>query len=120
MAAKQRRRLVKLVRDRVGQFIGNAQRVTYEPISSIDHVPLLRAKLVEEVVEYLQNPSIGEAADVFEALRGLAEVDLACTIDEIEAEANAKRAARGGFDEGTGMFVTTFAPERHEGQHGGG
>lgn len=114
-----RRRLVKLVRDRVGQFIAGDQGVSYEPVyNGADHQRLLRAKLLEEAVEYLQNPSLGELADVLQAVHDLAVVDLAAEIDALEAERVHKLEERGGFAEGTGMYVTTTAPPRHEGEHG--
>lgn len=117
----ERKRLVKLVRDRVAQFIvgrdGTAGEVTYEPLGHDEHVELLRGKLVEEAVEYLQNPSVGELADAYEAVMALAVVDLGIDHQELFSEARSKRLERGGFIEGVGMFVGTTAPARHEGEH---
>lgn len=115
----QRRRLVKLVRDRVGQFIGSNQSVDYAPVPQDEHRRLLRAKLAEECTEYLLSPSIGELADVYAAVKALANIDLGVPFKEIENEARAKERERGGFLSGTGMYVTTTAPPRHEGEHRG-
>jgi predicted house-cleaning noncanonical NTP pyrophosphatase (MazG superfamily) len=109
----KRKRLVKLVRDRVGQF-GNGG-ATYEPLIDFeDHAILLRQKLLEEVGEYLIDPSIGELADVLQVVRDLAAVDLHTEWETLEQEMYAKAEERGSFIEGTGMYVFSTAPDRHE------
>lgn len=110
-----RRRVVKLVRDHVAKFIGTDCIVSYEPVGDYDeHVERLRKKLIEEAVEYAFDPSLGEAADVYEALRALAIVDLGSTIHAVIAESMEKYGERGGFTDGTVMVVTSTAPDRHE------
>lgn len=102
----QRRRLVKLVRDGVEKFLGGEVQVKYEPIGDrVAYVNELRKKLVEEAVEYAMDPSVEEAADVFETLRTLARVDLAVGMSHIEDAAWRKRQERGGFDQGIGMYL---------------
>lgn len=113
-----RPRLVKLVRDRVPQFLTDGG-VHYRRMPREDHVRQLRAKLVEEALEYVLNPSLGELADVQEAVRALALVDLGLDASAVNREAHEKRTERGGFADGVGMYVTADAPPRHEGEHGG-
>lgn len=110
-------RLVKLVRDRVGELLPDST-VSYVPIESrAAATDMLRWKLVEEAIEYARNPSLGELADVWEALHALRIFDLKVSQVELEDEADAKRDERGGFDELVGMYVTTSADPRHEGEH---
>lgn len=114
----ERHRLVKLVRDGVEKFLDGNPTIEYRPIPVRSmFIAELRKKLLEEGAEYLLNPSVGELADCLEAVRGLAEHDLGVGMAAVEAEADAKRAERGGFDEGIGMWATTVAPARHEGEH---
>jgi predicted house-cleaning noncanonical NTP pyrophosphatase (MazG superfamily) len=109
-----RKRLVKLVRDDVGQF-GNGS-VVYESLDGgEDHAILLRQKLLEEVGEYLIDPSIGELADVLQCVCDLADVDLGVTVAALDRERIEKLNERGGFTGGTGMYVFSSAPDRHEG-----
>lgn len=109
-------RLVKLVRDRIGQFLGDSV-VSYEQVPRSDLPELLRAKLIEECVEYLLDPSAGELADILEVLHGLAVHDLRVDFCDVEDEMEAKLAERGGFQDGVGMYVQTTASARHEGRH---
>ena len=109
-----RPRLVKLVRDRIGEFVGDST-VTYAPIEDRDEaIAALRLKLVEEAVEYLRDPCIGELADVLAVVHALSLLDIRCGWMAVEAEADAKAAERGGFLNLVGMYVQTTAPERHE------
>lgn len=95
---------IKLVRDHIGERLGNDGTITYEPIGDeATHVALLRRKLVEEAVEYLVDPSVGELADVLEAVWSLAAVDLRAPFEVIEARAKSKRVERGGFKRGMVM-----------------
>lgn len=118
----ERRRLVKLVRDDVARFI-TSPTIEYRAVPTELHVELLRGKLMEEATEYLLRPSIGEAADVIEAIRGLAVVDLglhnvgAVALKYVIDEADEKYRDRGGFEEGIGMYAQANAPLRHEGEH---
>jgi predicted house-cleaning noncanonical NTP pyrophosphatase (MazG superfamily) len=111
------KRFVKLVRDRIPQFVGDSTLV-YEPI--IDHdkrIDALRRKLVEESIEYLMNPSAEELADVQEVIFALAHHDLSVGIEDIERTRVSKVQERGGFDDGLGMYVYTTAGAAHEGEH---
>jgi predicted house-cleaning noncanonical NTP pyrophosphatase (MazG superfamily) len=100
--------LVKLVRDRMGEFLGEGGRVEYRKIGDRGlQVMLLRHKLIEEALEYFKEPSIGEAVDVLQALYDLAELDLQVDRADLEAERVIKFHERGGFLDGVGMYVTT-------------
>lgn len=114
-----RLRLVKIVRDNVGQFLGTTE-VVYEGAVMVDVIEGLKKKLVEEAVEYVVNPSIGELADILEVVAGLAHYELGLGeggFGEVMAEMVSKREERGAFKKGIGMFVYTTAPSRHEGEH---
>jgi predicted house-cleaning noncanonical NTP pyrophosphatase (MazG superfamily) len=116
-------RLIKLVRDDVDKYLPTGSPVRYEALTREDHVRELRAKLVEEAIEYLLSPSVGELADIVEAVRALACVDLEIhpapqvALEVVMDEADAKRADRGGFECGIGMWTISTAPPRHEGEH---
>jgi predicted house-cleaning noncanonical NTP pyrophosphatase (MazG superfamily) len=94
---------IKLVRDRVAE-IDTSEGLRYRPVhDQNEHVRRLRAKLVEEVGEYLIDPSIREAADILEAIECLAWIDLGVNFEAIERAAAQKFAERGGFRHGTVM-----------------
>lgn len=103
-----RPRLVKIVRDRIGRHSPD-HTVTYEPVSREQHVHGLRAKLVEEAVEYLLDPSVAELADVLAVVRALAIVDLGAGWEAVTIAELDKYGDRGGFEAGVGMFVNTTA-----------
>lgn len=99
-------RLVKIVRDGVERLVGDCH-VRYRQVSSEDHVRGLRKKLIEEAVEYMEDPSLGELADVFEVIRALAKHDLGLTMQDVIGRSLDKYGERGGFDQGVGLFITT-------------
>lgn len=105
------RYLVKLVRDRVEKLEEPPEAFGFHPLGREDHITQLRQKLIEEVGEYLIAPSAAELADVLEAVRCLAAIDLCLqeheddALEALRAIADAKRAERGGFMEGVGMFA---------------
>lgn len=103
--------LIKLVRDKVGELLAGGGKVSYEPLDDRElHVKLLREKLIEEALEYHKKPSVGEAADVLQALFDLVDLDLRASRADLEEARVDKYNERGGFLEGTAMFVTTLAP----------
>lgn len=93
---------MKLVRDRIPELFPAAG--TYGQVIAQDHLDrLLTAKIVEEVAEVFgastAKQMTEEIADVIEALLAYAAlVDVAP--DEIALARAAKRAERGGFEEG--------------------
>ncbi len=74
-----------------------------------EHAARLRAKLVEEVGEYLAQPSIGELADILEVVHALAYVDVGRTFAAVEQERDRKWHERGGFNRG--LVMETVEPE---------
>jgi predicted house-cleaning noncanonical NTP pyrophosphatase (MazG superfamily) len=95
---------IKLVRDAIGERLGGEGTITYEPINDeATHIALLRRKLIEEAVEYLTDPSVGELADVLEVVWSLAVVDLRAPFEVVEQRAKTKRIERGGFKRGVAM-----------------
>lgn len=119
---KARERLVKIVRVGVPRFLGSSE-VEYRPaeISEQERHELLIKKLGEEVLEYAMNPTLGELADIYDAIDALAWAGHSLPLSAIAAEARRKRIERGSFltnhGEVMGMYVTTTAPSRHEGEH---
>lgn len=104
--------LVKLVRDRVSDAMGGDGTVTYRPMPHDEHVRRLRAKLLEEAVEYAIDPSLAELAQVYVAVEALAKVDLGTTLAAVARQAVEDHEERGGFDEGVGMYA--LHPWDHE------
>lgn len=102
--------LVKLVRDAVATKLVT-DTITYEPIPDPEEaIRLLRAKLIEEAVEYALDPSLHELADVLEVVQALAWHDLDRTpMSSVDSEAKRKRESRGGFHGLTGMYAQTSA-----------
>jgi predicted house-cleaning noncanonical NTP pyrophosphatase (MazG superfamily) len=98
-------RLLKLVRDRIpGEF--PSLRVSYKPIEDHEErVKAIRKKLVEEVAEYLLDPSIEEAADIADALNILIKTDLNRNWGELMDHCRYKTEKRGGFDRVIGLYV---------------
>lgn len=95
---------VKLVRDRIGERLGGDGTVTYEPVGDREtHVKFLRRKLVEEVFEYIDEPSVSELADVLEAVMALARK--AHPSEDIFAVAAHKNHERGSFQRGVLMVA---------------
>lgn len=109
-----RPRLVKLVRDNIGAVVGDSH-VSYNSIPGEDaaFIRALRRKLVEEAIEYVEDPSISELADVLEVVYALAAIDLEVQRHELEARRADKHNELGGFEHGIGMYVETNASERN-------
>jgi predicted house-cleaning noncanonical NTP pyrophosphatase (MazG superfamily) len=87
----------KLVRDRIPQLIraeGGVPRVRVA--GTAEYRALLRAKLTEEVEEFLAAGVVEELADVLEVVLALAD-ELGFGGEELERVRAAKKAERGGF-----------------------
>ncbi|PIG96147.1 nucleoside triphosphate pyrophosphohydrolase [Deinococcus sp. UR1] len=82
----------KLVRDRIPELFGGQTRLLTEG----EYRAALRAKLEEEVAEYLDSGEPEELADVLEVLRALAALH-GLTPEDLEVLRRAKADARGGF-----------------------
>jgi predicted house-cleaning noncanonical NTP pyrophosphatase (MazG superfamily) len=87
----------KLVRDKIPQMIRDTG---VEPLTraagTTEYRRLLRAKLVEEVDEFLASDDPHELADVLEVLLALAD-DLGVDRGHLESLRKAKAFERGGF-----------------------
>lgn len=91
----------KLVRDRIPQII-EADTGAPAQVRVADNAELrqlLLAKLAEETAEFRVDPGVAELADLLEVVRGLADAH-GIALADLEAEADRKRAARGGFQAG--------------------
>lgn len=82
----------KLVRDRIPELFGGQTHLLTEG----EYRAALRAKLEEEVAEYLDSGEPEELADVLEVLRALATLH-GLTPGDLEVLRRAKADARGGF-----------------------
>lgn len=100
----------KLIRDNVDHLAAKrgvklrTRRATLEELPS-----LLRAKLKEEVEEYLENPCDEEWADIEEVLDALAKVSPHTGRRDAEAVRDQKRKERGGFIDNV-VLITNDAP----------
>jgi len=90
----------KLVRDRIPDIIrAEGGKPEVRELTHSEYVIALRAKLREEVVEYLTEPSLEELADILEVVYALG-----CTHNSegsraaVELAAAAKAKAKGRFD----------------------
>lgn len=100
--------LIKLVRDKVDGFLSeNTHHSTleFQNLSHDEHVKYLRRHLGEEAIEYIQDPGLSELADVLECVMGLAAIDLDVSFEDVLHAAAVKRAERGGYLNGVGMFA---------------
>ena len=88
--------VVKLVRDRIPELFGGR---VLEERSGEAYAAALRAKLQEEVGEYLEASDPEELADVLEVLHALAALH-GLSPAELEARRASKAAERGGFGRG--------------------
>jgi predicted house-cleaning noncanonical NTP pyrophosphatase (MazG superfamily) len=92
---------MKLVRDLIPQIIRESGkdckwRTAY---GEDEHIVFLRAKMDEEVAEFIENPCYEEAADMIEVIKAF------CHLNELEWEvvlgaAERKEEERGGFTGG--------------------
>ena len=103
------KRLVKLVRDNIGNNVA-AEGLLYEPIKNEALLlTLLRRKLREEAIEFADDPSIEELADVYQAMLTIVQAE-GWSMGEVADAARAKYLERGGFWRGVGMYVVTKEP----------
>lgn len=90
----------KLVRDRIPEIIKKMGKnpITHIAVDEKEYVEALQRKLFEEAQEFIDQPSVEEAADVLEVLRAicvLENIDLS-TLEEVRKN---KEVKRGGFAE---------------------
>ena len=87
----------RLVRDNVPQLMRRrGEHPIVRTAEPYEYAGLLRAKLVEEVEEFLDSDDPHELADVMEVLLALAQM-LGCDGDDIERMRSEKAVQNGGF-----------------------
>ena len=92
---------MKLVRDKIPEIIeADGKWCLCRRVHGNDeHLVFLRNKMLEETDEFLENPSLEEAADVYEVLITLCKM-YDFSYEDVVKEAVRKREARGGFVKG--------------------
>lgn len=106
--AQGRPYLIKLVRDKMANLLANS-RIEYKPVPKKLAIQLRRDKLVEEAMEFWKNPSVNEAADVYQALTDCIRDLPDGTLHHVLEASLEKNAERGGFGDGIGMFAYTLS-----------
>ena len=93
--------IVKLVRDKIPNLIREAGKIPETRMADPEkEMPIfLYQKMIEELGEYYENPSIEEAADMFEVLLGICH-NSCIEWDDVVKKADHKRATNGAFDLG--------------------
>jgi predicted house-cleaning noncanonical NTP pyrophosphatase (MazG superfamily)/GNAT superfamily N-acetyltransferase len=90
----------KLIRDRIPEIIKDSGSMSkIKVIKGVAYRQALEAKLLEEFKEWQDSYEAEELADIFEAVRAMAE-ESGHSIEEIEHLAEEKRKKRGGFTKG--------------------
>jgi predicted house-cleaning noncanonical NTP pyrophosphatase (MazG superfamily) len=92
--------LEKLVRDRIPEVMRAAEkRPNFRIALTHERLPLLFAKLQEEIQEFQADQSAEELADVIEVLRAI-QMELDISDKRLEACRSRKVAVHGAFREG--------------------
>lgn len=87
----------KLVRDHIPEIISQTGQTAVIRVMEDDEYRLaLEKKLDEEVQEYHESKEIEELADILEVVYALCESQ-GCSVDDLTAVCQKKRAERGGF-----------------------
>lgn len=103
---------IKLVRDEIEKAAPNVAggRVAIWNVGQTSHVRLLKAKLLEEVGEYLVGGGAEELADIQEVIDALAKVAEGCTANSLREIKIRKLRQRGGFMQGRVMYAEPPQP----------
>jgi predicted house-cleaning noncanonical NTP pyrophosphatase (MazG superfamily) len=93
--------IIKLVRDKIPNLIREDGKIPETRIADrkTEMSVFLYQKMIEELGEYFKNPSIEEAADMFEVLLGIC-YNSGFEWKDVVERANHKRATNGAFDLG--------------------
>jgi len=87
----------KLVRDKIPEILDEKRKIfSYHVAGKEEYTQKLREKLVEEVNEFLEEPSVGELADIQEVIFALLE-DMGESQSKLASVQGTKVASRGGF-----------------------
>lgn len=91
----------KLVRDKIPELIESCDDVAITYTADMfEYKERLRAKLVEEVLEYLESGEIEELADILEVIHSLTALN-GTPREQLQLIQTKKRDERGGFDNRT-------------------
>jgi len=91
---------MKLVRNFIPQVIKEAGKDCRYHVATLEEIKeLLYEKMIEEMQEFKEDPSIEEAADMLEVLKTIFWAHC-IDIEAVKVAAEKKRKARGGFWEG--------------------
>ncbi len=87
----------KLVRDKIpGILDAKGKQYTVRQCESEEKLEYLKRKLIEEVDEFLQEPSVEELADIQEVLLSLSSQFAGKSLEEVR---KTKAAQRGSFED---------------------
>jgi predicted house-cleaning noncanonical NTP pyrophosphatase (MazG superfamily) len=90
----------KLVRDKIPEILDEKRKTfSYHIANKEEYTQKLREKLIEEVNEFLEEPSVGELADIQEVIFALLE-NMGETQSKLASIQGIKSASRGGFGMG--------------------
>lgn len=97
---RKKMRYDKLIRDRIPEIMeeNGKKYVVRRTNDPIEFSSYLHKKLLEEVNEFLEKPSIDELADIQEIILALTQ-DLGHTRSRLELTREAKVIERGGFED---------------------
>ena len=91
---------MKLVRDRIPQIIKESGKsCAYHEADYFELESRLYSKMTEELNEFIEEPSIEEAADMYEVLLTICWLHK-ISLEELTAAAQKKKIHRGGFAKG--------------------
>ncbi len=88
---------MKLIRDKIPEIaMAKGETMLTHVASDAEYSALLKEKLFEEVIEFMDSESPEELADILEIIRALAE-HKSISMHQLYALRDKKRAERGGF-----------------------
>ena len=89
---------MKLVRDKIPNIIKESNKTCEYHIASEDEYKIrLYEKMVEELEEFIENPSLEEAADIYEVLSSMCALH-SIHMTHVTYATLVKRKQRGGFE----------------------
>lgn len=91
---------MKLVRDRIPELIEESGRIPefYEATRK-EHISRLYDKMIEELHEFIENPCLEEAADMYEVFMAILDQH-SMKLSAVDSVALKKWSERGGFSRG--------------------
>ena len=87
----------KLVRDKIPEILDEKKKTfSYHMAGKEEYTQKLKEKLIEEVNEFLEEPSVGELADIQEVMFALLE-DMGESQSKLASVQGSKASSRGTF-----------------------